>query len=278
MAGSDGISEKEEEPKTVLKGSIVIQNSLQGLVSRTGTGSVWIRSLLDPYLYQLHHGSVFFLMALLVVAGFLGTAGCPFTIPTMLGIAGVAGAEDADASAKKRGLLLGAGFGTGMWLGMILLGALAGRELALISGPARGIWSLAMAALALFLGFLILGRQGSGFPVLSQGNPLRTALSRLPVLPAAFLVGLFYSAGAPLVSLLFVAGLGIAKMTPEFGALLGLAFGLGRSLPFLLAGVAADALAGAGCRIGGNRWLRVTGGSLMFLVSGYYLWLSKPYL
>ena len=276
MAGSDGISEKEEEPKTVLKGSIVIQNSLQGLVSRTGTGSVWIRSLLDPYLDQLHHGSVFFLMALLVVAGFLGTAGCPFTIPTMLGIAGVAGAEDADASAKKRGLLLGAGFGTGMWLGMILLGALAGSASVLVAGPVRGGWSLAMAALALFMGFVILGRRGNGFPAFSPGFPFRSALSRLPEIPAAFVVGLFYSAGAPLVSLLFVAGLGIAKMTPEFGALLGLAFGLGRSLPFLLAGVASDAV--AGCRIGENRWLRVTGGSLMFLVAGYYLWLSRAFL
>ncbi len=255
-----------------------MENTLQGSVSHAGTGSTWIRSLIDPSLSHLHHGPGILLVALLVAAGVLGTVGCPFTIPTLLGIAGLAGAGDADASAKKKGRVLGVSFAAGMWLGMILLGALAGRELALISGPARGIWSLAMAALALFLGFLILGRRGSGFPVLSQGNPLRTALSRIPVIPAAFLVGLFYSAGAPLVSLLFVAGLGIAKMTPEFGALLGLAFGLGRSLPFLLAGVASDALAGAGCRIGGNRWLRVTGGSLMFLVSGYYLWLSKPYL
>ena len=255
-----------------------MENPLKGPVFHGGTGSGWIRSLIDPYLAQLHHGPEIFLIALLVTAGVLGTAGCPFTIPTMLGIAGLAGAGDADASAKRRGLVLGGSFAAGMWLGMIFLGALAGNASALMAGPVRGFWSLAMATLALFLGFMILGRWGTGFPALSLGLPFRAALSRLPGIPAAFLVGLFYSAGAPLVSLLFVAGLGITKMTPEFGALLGLAFGLGRSLPFLLAGVASDSVAGAGCRIGGNRWLRVTGGSLMFLVAGYYLWLSKPYL
>jgi cytochrome c-type biogenesis protein len=67
-------------------------------------------------------------------------------------------------------------------------------------------------------------------------------------------------------------------MTPAFGAFLGFSFGLGRSLPFLFAALAVSPFSRASCRMGKNRWMRYAGASVLFLVAGYYLYLSKPFL
>lgn len=249
----------------------MMDHPLQGTVHHAGTGSGWILSLLNPYLANLHHGPSLLLIGLMVVAGVLGTAGCPFTMPTMLGIAGTAGAEDASSPGARKGLGLGVSFSGGMWLGMILLGTMAGSAAVLIEGPVRRIWSLVMVILALFLGIWILRSRSSGVLFLPT-RLFQTSVS------GAFFVGLFYSTGAPLVSLLFVFGLGFGHMTPGFGALLGFSFGLGRSVPFLLAGIASDSIAQAGCRMNGNRWVRYAGASFMFLVAGYYLYLAKSLL
>ena len=239
--------------------------------SSGGTGSTWIRSFLDPYTAHLHQDPILFLIGLMIVAGLLGTAGCPFTIPTLLGITAVTG--ESSAQEKRKGFLLGASFSGGMWLGMIGLGALAGKASAFLSGPIRGLWGLVMVALAVFLGFWIL-RGGSGIAGIGaiSGHLARKGIS------GAFFVGLLYSLGPPLVSLLFLFGLGFVPMTPGFGALLGFSFGLGRSLPFLFAAMAANSLTGSSCRLGQNRWMRYAGASILFLVAGYYLYLSKPYL
>lgn len=233
---------------------------------KAGTGSVWLLSFLKPWHVMLDRGPGFLLIALMIAAGAIGTAGCPFTIPTMLGIAGTAGAEAA-ASGKRRGLWLGAAFSGGMWLGMIFLGAVAGSVALMVGGEMRRIWSLSMVALALFVGLWILKKRSPGPSVFRFGTP-RT-------LPWAFLVGLLYSLGAPLISLMVLFGLGLSHMTPTYGALLGFSFGLGRSAPFVLEGVASDRISEAGCRINGVCWVRYAGASLMFLVAAYYLWLAK---
>lgn len=246
-----------------------MDHALQTAGSHTGSGSsAWIQSFLDPYMRQLHHSPGLLLVGLMVVAGLLGTAGCPFTIPTLLGIAGVAG--EASAVEKRKGLLLGVFFSGGMWLGMIVLGAMAGKASTFLGGPVRGLWSLVMVGLAVFLGIWILRDRPSGLGTLS-GRLVRRGLS------GAFLVGLLYSLGPPLVSLLFIFSLGFVPMTPAFGALLGLSFGLGRSLPFLFAGMIVSPFS-TSCRMGQNRWMRYTGASLLFLVAAYYLYLSKPFL
>lgn len=238
-----------------------------GTTHPVGTGSGWILAFLDPYLADLAQGPSLLLIGMMMVAGVLGTAGCPFTIPTMLGIAGTAGTTgDASSSAKKRGLRLAVSFSGGMWLGMIVLGTMAGSAASLSNGPVRRIWSLVMVGLAVFLGIRILRGRSSGVPFLPDGLDRASA-------PGAFLVGLFYSAGPPLISLVFVIGLGFGHMTPAFGALLGFSFGLGRSIPFVFAGMAADSLAQAGCRMNRKHWVRYAGASLMFLVAGYYLYL-----
>lgn len=237
--------------------------------SPDGTGSAWIRSFLDPYMTQLHHSPGLLLIGLMVVAGLLGTAGCPFTIPTLLGVAGVAG--EASADERRKGILLGVSFSGGMWLGMIVLGGMAGKASAFLAGPVRGLWGLLMVGLAVFLGIWILRDRPSGLGTLS-GQLVRKGL------PGAFFVGLLYSLGPPLVSLLFIFGLGFAPMTPAFGAFLGFSFGLGRSLPFLFTALAVSPLSRASCRMGENRWMRYAGASALFLVAAYYLYLSKPFL
>ena len=252
---------------------------LQGAGASINAGSAWIRSLLAPYLPALHQGPGLLLIVLMVAAGLLGTAGCPFTLPTLLGLAGAAGNEEFSPDGRKRGRMLGVLFSGGMWAGMILLGALAGQVSGLLQGPVRGLWSLAMAGLAFFLGVWIL-RGRSPAPALfpATPGPFRLSGRIRPGTFGAFLAGLLYSAGPPLVSLLFVFGLGFAPATPGYGALLGFSFGLGRSLPFLLSGWAADPLSRAGCRIGGRRWVRYAGASILFFAGGYYLWLAKPFL
>ena len=256
-----------------------MDHALQSAGSPLQTGSAWMRSLLAPHLPALHQGPGLLLLALMAAAGFLGTAGCPFTLPTMMGVVGGAGTGESSPDARKKGLILGALFSGGMLSGMILLGSLAGRASGLLQGPVRGLWTLVMVGLAVFLGFWIL-RGGSPAPPLFPARPgsFRFFGRIRPGISGAFLSGLFYSAGTPLVSLLFVFGLGFAPSTPIFGALLGFSFGLGRSLPFLLAGWVADPLSRAGCRIGGRRWLRFAGASILFFVGGYYLWLAKPFL
>ena len=243
------------------------------------TGSEWMRSLLVPHLPTLHQGPGLLLLALMAAAGFLGTAGCPFTLPTMMGVVGAAGTGESSPDARKKGLILGALFSGGMLSGMILLGALAGRASGLLQGPVRGLWSLAMVGLAVFLGLWILRGRRSSPPLLpARPGPFRFFGRIRPGTSGAFLAGVLYSAGPPLVSLLFVFGLGFAPATAGLGALLGFSFGLGRSLPFLLAGWAADPLSRAGCRIGGRRWHRYAGASILFFAGGYYLWLAKPFL
>ena len=251
-----------------------MDHAIQSAGSPLQTGSAWMGSLLASHLPALHQGPGLLLLALMAVAGFLGTAGCLFTLPTMMRVVG-----ESSPDARKKGLILGALFSGGMLSGMILLGSLAGRASGLLQGPVRGLWTLVMVGLALFLGIWIL-RGGSPAPSLFPARPgsFRFSGRIRPGMSGAFFAGLLYSAGPPLVSLLFVFGLGFAPSTPAFGALLGFSFGLGRSLPFLLTGWAADPLSRAGCRIGGRRWLRFAGASILFFVGGYYLWLAKPFL
>ena len=90
-----------------------------------GAGSSWLHSFLKSWLVTLDHGPSLLLLVLMIVAGAIGTAGCPFTIPTMLGVAGTSGADDI-SSGKRRSLWLGSAFSGGMWLGMILLGEFPG--------------------------------------------------------------------------------------------------------------------------------------------------------
>jgi len=247
----------------------IMQNSLPvdpEALHKAGAGSAWLLSFLKPWLAALDHGPSLFLVGLMIVAGVIGTAGCPFTIPTVLGVAGAAGTEDA-ASGKRRGLWLGSAFSGGMWLGMIFLGAVSGSVALMVNGEMRRIWSLTMVGLALFVGLRILRKRSPGPSVFRSGTP-RT-------LPWAFLVGFLYSLGAPLISLMVLFGLGLPHMTPAYGALMGFSFGLGRSAPFILAGIASDRIAEAGCRINGVGWVRYAGASLMLFVAAYYLWLAK---
>lgn len=233
-----------------------------------GAGSSWLLSFLKSWLVILDHGPSLLLVVLMIVAGAIGTAGCPFTIPTMLGIAGTSGAEDV-SSGRRKGLWLGSAFAGGMWLGMILLEAVAGSVSLMVGGEMRRIWSLSMVGLALFVGIWILRRKSPGHPVFKSNTPA--------TIPWAFFVGLVYSLGAPLISLMVLFGLGMPHMTPAYGALLGFSFGLGRSAPFILAGVASDRVLEAGCRINGISWVRYASATLMFLVAGYYLWLAKVF-
>ncbi|HJU05295.1 MAG TPA: cytochrome c biogenesis protein CcdA [Nitrospiraceae bacterium] len=99
-----------------------------------------------------------------------------------------------------------------------------------------------------------------------------TALRR-PGLLGAFIYGLVFSLGTPAVSLLLVLTVAAAEHRPAYGALLALGYGIGRGLPFLLLGLFSGAAMLLRCQPSWSRAIRVTTGSLLLVITGYYLWI-----
>lgn len=92
----------------------------------------------------------------------------------------------------------------------------------------------------------------------------------------AYSVATITSSAGPLVLLLTVAA---AVGRPAYGALLSLAFAVGRGLPFLALGLAAGH---AGRRLGpwlgrldrGRRHVELASGVALLGLAGYFLWLA----
>lgn len=216
---------------------------------------------LDEFLRQVGTGHGFLVvLGVSLLGGMVSSAVCPCTLPVGLGMASVAGASE--LKARRHGLQIAAAFFAGIVINLTLLGTVAGRLGALTTETFGRYWALAMAVLALAAAAVAF--RGRGLDV------DRLSALRRPGLVGAFGYGFVFSLGtsvAPLVLLLTVSA---ASGQPESGLLLAFMFGVGRGLPFLVAGL----IGGAAMRFARlGRWgraIQVVSGCILAAVSIYY--------
>ena len=72
---------------------------------------------------------------------------------------------------------------------------------------------------------------------------------------------------------LLVLTVAAAEHRPAYGGLLALGYGLGRGLPFLLLGLFSGVATRLRCQPSWSRAIRVTTGSVLLVITGYYLWI-----
>ena len=221
-----------------------------------------VEEFLKTYGDLLLHGSEL-VVGIAFVAGLLSSAICPFTLPVGLGVAGVVGT--AESRTRGSGLKIATAFFAGLVLSLTALGALAGL-LGLVATQVVGQWwMLIMAGLAFVAALAVLFASALRLPDIT---PLRW-----PGVLGAFIYGLIFSLGTPAVSLLLVLTVAAAEHRPAYGALLALGYGVGRGLPFLLLGLSSGVATRLRCQPSWSRAIRVTTGSLLLLITGYYLWI-----
>ncbi len=221
-----------------------------------------VEEFLKTYADLLLHGSEL-VVGIACVAGLLSSAICPFTLPVGLAVAGVVGTAESRTSGS--GFKIATAFFAGLVLSLIALGALAGL-LGLVATQVVGQWwMLIMAGLAFVAALAVLFGSSLRLPDIT---PLRW-----PGVLGAFVYGLVFSLGTPAVSLLLVLTVAAAEHRPAYGALLALGYGVGRGLPFLLLGLFSGVATRLRCQPSWSRAIQVTTGSLLLLVTGYYIWI-----
>jgi len=219
---------------------------------------------LDEFLRQFGSGldQGFSLLGLGVtfLAGIVASAVCPCTLPVGLGMAGAAGASEAES--RRSGWKIAAVFFAGIVINLTLLGVLAGRLGVLATESFGRYWALAMAIFSLVAAAFAFW--GPRFKV-SQLEGWRR-----PGLTGAFGYGFIFSLGTSVAPLLLLLTVSAAKGSPAQGLLLAFTFGLGRGLPFLVAGVVGSAITGF-TRLGTWRGtIQVVSGCALLFVSVYY--------
>lgn len=232
-----------------------------------------------------------------VAGGALSTSVCPCTLPTGVGMLGYVGGAVGGAAGGGSGMAAAGGvpaaggsasgwpaaggvalslaFFLGLVVTLTALGtgaATAGRLLtrydAAFSGAAA-VMTGAVGAAALAGPWV---RRRVPDPAIRQRGGVAGAL----VYGVAYSVATITSSAGPLVLLLTVAA---AVGRPAYGAILSLAFAVGRGLPFLALGLAAGH---AGRRLGpwlgrldrGRRRVEVVSGLALVGLAGYFLWLA----
>jgi len=220
---------------------------------------------LDEFLRQfgsgLDSGISLIGLGIVFLAGIVASAVCPCTLPVGLGMAGAAGASEVEV--KRSGLKIATAFFTGIVVNLTLLGVLAGRLGALATERFGRYWALGMAVISLVAA--VAAFWGPRFKV-SQ-----LAGWRRPGLTGAFGYGFIFSLGTSVAPLLLLLTVSAAKGSPVEGLLLAFMFGLGRGLPFLLAGVVASAITGFTRLSTWRRPIQVISGGALLFVSGYYV-------
>lgn len=212
-----------------------------------------------------HFGSVlgqdlFATLGLSFLAGIVASAICPCTLPVGLGVAGVAGASE--AGERRQGLAVAGMFFAGIVVSLTLLGALTGRLGALATEVFGRFWALAMAALSLLAAVVAFWAPRLGVSDLQA--------RRRPGLAGAFGYGFVFSLGTSVAPLLLLLTVSAANGRALYGFSLALAFGVGRGLPFLLAGLAASAVTRFAEL---SRWrgaVQAASGGVLLLVAAYY--------
>lgn len=194
------------------------------------------------------------------LAGIMASAVCPCTLPVGLSAAGMAGVSE--TRSRWDGLRVAASFFLGIVLNLTLLGTLAGRLGGLVTESFGRYWALSMAILSLAAAVVAFRAPRLSIDQLTAW--------RRPGLAGAFGYGFVFSLGTSVAPLLLLLTVAASQGRSGTGLLLAFTFGLGRGLPFLLAGVAGSVLTGF---IGLAAWRRPIGmasGVLLLFVSAYY--------
>jgi cytochrome c-type biogenesis protein len=155
-----------------------------------------------------------------------------------------------------------AAFFAGIVLNLTILGKLTGQRGALATESFGRSWALAMAVLSLLAAGVALWQ-----PRLSMS---RLAALRRPGLLGALGYGFVFSLGTSVAPLLLLLTVSAASGRPAYGLLLSFVFGLGRGLPFLLAGLIAGSVTSFAQL---TRWwgaIEIASGCVLLAVSAYY--------
>jgi len=216
---------------------------------------------LDEFLRQVGSGHGLFVgLGISFFAGIVAGAVCPCTLPVGLGMASVAGASEVHS--RRQGLKIAAAFFAGIVINLTLLGTVAGRLGALATESFGRYWALAMALLSLLAA--VVAFRGLRLTV----DQLESF--RRPGLAGAFGYGFVFSLGTSVAPLLLLLAVLAAQGRAAYGFLLAFTFGLGRGLPFLLAGLIASAVARFTQLARWRRAVELVSGCALLVVSAYY--------
>lgn len=203
-----------------------------------------------------------------LVAGVVASAVCPCTLPVGLGVAGVAGASEQQS--RRNGFLVALFFFLGIVVNLTILGALVGRVGAVLTESFGRYWALTMMIVSLLAA--IIAFRG---PRLSVD---RLASLRRSGLLGAFGYGFVFSLGTSAAPLLLLLTIAAAEARPLYGMLLAFAFGIGRGLPFLVAGFVAGAIMRLARLSMWRRTIQILSGCALLVVSAYFGWVFTSLL
>lgn len=218
-----------------------------------------LEQFLQPLSSGLSH-NVAAAFGITFAGGILASAICPCTLPMGIGVAGFAGASQ--VRSRYGGLQISAAFFAGIVLSLTALGVAAGRLGALATESFGRNWALGMAVLSLL---------AAAFALWWPPMPIdRLTAWRRPGVVGAFAYGVVFSLGTSVAPFLLLLTIAAAEGRPEIGLMLAFIFGLGRGLPFLLAGMAGSILTGF-TRLGlWSRTVQFVSAAALLAVSVYY--------
>lgn len=208
------------------------------------------------------------------VAGLLSTSICPCTLPGGMGLVGYVGSQAGDVPEGKQwrhGAQIALAFFVGLLISLTALGtgaAYLGRVLT--------SWDAGFSAVIAVI-TLLVGLAAIFGPAVRRRLPNPEIRTRGGVW-GAFVYGLLFavatitSSAAPLL-LLLTAAAAIGQLT--YGALISLAYAIGRGMPFLLVGLFAGKLGGWLAPMHrARRATELVSGVALVGLAGYFTWLG----
>ena len=219
-----------------------------------------LQDFLDQFGHSLSQGSLAsFLVAF--AAGVVACAICPCTFPVGLGIAGMV---SSGANRKfSTGFSVAISFFTGIVISLSILGAMAGHIGGLLTLSFGKYWALAMAIISAVAA--IVAFYGPYLRV-SQLEALRR-----PGVGGSFFYGVLFTLGTSAAPLLLLLSIAAATGDMFYGFFLAVAFGLGRGLPFLVAGLFGGAITSLAKLSWLRKGIQLLSGLALLFVSGYYV-------
>ncbi len=218
-----------------------------------------LEGFLRTFSGALPHGSLWAL-GITLIAGIVSSVICPCTIPVGLGVAGAAGA--AESRNRLDGFRIAISFFVGIVLNLAILGALAGRLGGFLTESFGTQWALVMVIISLAAAIAAL--RGTGI------ETDKLASMRKPGFLGAFLYGFVFSLGTSVAPLLLLLTVATAHGRAGYGFLLSAVFGIGRGLPFLLAGIFSGVLTRLMQLGSWRRALQIASGVALLVVSVYF--------
>lgn len=217
-------------------------------------------AFLERFASSLPHGSVWAVFVA-IVAGVVASGVCPCTAPVGLGVAGVVGSSA--SKSRRAGLLIAVAFFAGIATNLTILGTVAGRLGAILTESFGRYWALGMALVSLIAAI-------AAFKGLRLDTEKLASL-RAPGMVGTFVYGFIFSLGTSAAPLLLLLTVAAAQARPEYGFILALAFGIGRGLPFLLAGIFAGLLMRFAHLSSWAGAIRIGSGCALLFVGLYYV-------